>query len=121
MYTQPTVEDAQKWADGLRSGKYRQGRYRLENSDHELCCLGVACKIFIPDEDLRKSDGIIIGSYPSCLNQPAVPLWLEEINKDLINKINKSFSVLNDVTDDNLTFDEIADIVELVYVHRILD
>jgi len=36
--------NAQKWVDALRSGKYKQGRYQL-NDGTGLCCLGVGCEV----------------------------------------------------------------------------
>ena len=34
-----------KWLEALRSGRYKQGRYRLRNNGDEFCCLGVLCDI----------------------------------------------------------------------------
>lgn len=38
-----TQEQKTNWLDGLRSGKYIQGRGSLER-DEKYCCLGVLCK-----------------------------------------------------------------------------
>lgn len=35
----------EKWVSALRSGKYRQGRYRLHLEDGSMCCLGVLCDV----------------------------------------------------------------------------
>ena len=34
-----------KWLEALRSGRYRQGKWALRNSDETYCCLGVLCDI----------------------------------------------------------------------------
>ena len=34
-----------QWLEALRSGRYKQGKYRLRNSRDEFCCLGVLCDI----------------------------------------------------------------------------
>ena len=35
-----------KWLEALRSGKYRQSRYKLRSLDNGFCCLGVLCDIY---------------------------------------------------------------------------
>jgi len=35
----------QKWIKALRSGKYKQGIYELQNED-KFCCLGVLCDLY---------------------------------------------------------------------------
>ncbi len=35
----------QRWLEGLRSGKYTQGRQALRSSDDKYCVLGVLCDI----------------------------------------------------------------------------
>ena len=37
-----------KWVEALRSGKYKQGRGKL-NSENGYCCLGVLCEVFIAE------------------------------------------------------------------------
>lgn len=35
-----------KWVAALRSGKYKQGQYRLhDTAEQGYCCLGVACRV----------------------------------------------------------------------------
>ena len=41
-------ENAQKWVDALRSGKYEQGHGQLRKGDR-YCCLGVACDVYIQE------------------------------------------------------------------------
>jgi hypothetical protein len=35
----------QEWLEALRSGQYKQGKHRLQNSTGGFCCLGVLCDI----------------------------------------------------------------------------
>jgi hypothetical protein len=37
-----------RWLAALRSGKFKQGRYRLRKNDH-YCCLGVLCEVVHED------------------------------------------------------------------------
>lgn len=50
-YRRPTEEQAQEFANALRSGEYKQGRYQLQTRAGH-CCLGVGCRVFIPKEKL---------------------------------------------------------------------
>jgi len=34
-----------KWIEALRSGKYKQGRFKLRTRDDCYCCLGVLCDV----------------------------------------------------------------------------
>ena len=38
-------ENALKWIDGLKSGKYIQGRLKLNKENTEFCCFGVLCEV----------------------------------------------------------------------------
>lgn len=120
--------DILKWTKALRSGKYKQGKRQLQ-SENGFCCLGVACDIFIKEKvKIKDADGLLSGTYP--VNQRA-PKWLKAINSDFENKQFKaapletaaySLSSLNDGFGHNqLTFDEIADCLEAVYIHKVLD
>jgi hypothetical protein len=113
----PTKKEAQKWANALRSGEHDQGRNTLEDESGNVCCLGLACKIFIPVKKQKTSVGILKGFYPK--NQPYSPAWLRRIDKNMNKKLGFELSYLNDRMD--YTFDEIADLIELVYVHEALN
>lgn len=106
-----------QWVAALDSGEYKQGKGKLHNENNEYCCLGVACKITIPKHLIQCSENVISGGLPSI--QRAAPQWLREINDDFNDKTNKSLSSLND--EDGYTFPEIATLLELVYVHKMLD
>lgn len=106
-----------KWVKALRSGKYKQTKYKLQ--DHRgFCCLGVACDIFIPKEKKRflEKNRCLYGDLPKY--QKHSPAWLLSINDDFDTKTNKRLSVLND--NDRMSFDEIADLLEAVYIHEVL-
>lgn len=115
---QPTVKEAQQWANALRSGKHKQGKGKLQNNDGTVCCLGVGCLTFIPD-GLRFEIGSKTISGGTPITQPHAPIWLKKIDRDLGKKMGIPFSVLNDRED--YSFDEIADIIELIYVHKVLE
>lgn len=126
----PKVKDIEKWCKALRSGKYKQGKGMLQRGD-EFCCMGVACKIFIPKHKLLIEHGDITGDFPS--RQTHSPGWLAMINNDFTLKTGDSLSTINDsgaiIGLDSLglnyrqpvSFDEIADLLEAVYVHKVLD
>jgi hypothetical protein len=114
---QLNIKQFKKWITALDSGKYQQGKYSLQNKNG-YCCLGVACSITIPTKflvlDIR---GRIRGHMPS--EQPLAPPWLKLINEDFFDKTGKSLDALND--DQRYTFPEIATLLELVYIHKILN
>lgn len=127
--------DIRKWVRALRSGKYNQGEFALQSAKG-FCCLGVACKIFIPRDKLELTDPVfgtprLSGFTP--LNQSCAPKWLRMINNDFLSRTGIELSVLNDCGVNihkaptlgispvlPLTFDEIADMLELVYIHGAL-
>ena len=115
--SRPTKKQAQKWADALRSGKYKQGKHQLQ-SDSGHCCMGVACDVFINPKDLVLAYGRIHGSLPS--QQPSAPMWLKSAGEMYFRisdeaRFEANLEFLNDRHD--YTFDMIADIIELEYVH----
>lgn len=113
----PPIRQLKRWIAALDSGEYKQGQSQLQ-VDNRYCCLGVGCRVLIPDSKLRvNSKGQLIGNWP--VNQPGAPEWLIKINTDLFHKTGKSLISLNDI--ENYTFPEIATLLELVYVHKMLD
>lgn len=138
-----TRRKAQEWANALRSGEYSQTMGTLED-EQGFCCLGVACKIFIPEEKqlTKPSAGeafrtFLQGDLPT--DQLKAPKWLKEVESELsailkqnplpteetqdelsspITRDPSSFTDMND--DEGYTFDEIADIIELIFVHKAL-
>ncbi|MNJ94829.1 hypothetical protein D3C87_125320 [compost metagenome] len=113
----PTVAQIRKWVKALRSGEYEQAKWFLQNKNG-YCCLGVACKIFVPAKKQElDSRGALYGANPN--EQSASPRWLKFINGDFYSMTNVHLSTMND-DDRGFTFDEIADCLEAVYIHKVL-
>lgn len=111
------MKEFKKWIAALDSGKYQQTSIGLLHNCGRYCCLGVACKVLIPEDRLKFDHGRIVGGLPD--TQDNAPEWLKKINEDFQNKTGRALSMLND--SDRMTFTEIATLLELVYVHKILD
>lgn len=116
----PTKYEIRKWCKALRSGKYKQASANLE-SQYGFCCLGVACKIFSPDHPTN-SQGYLSGSLPSSgyMNDPR---WLAEVDQNFqtLQKMGGEMEPINlPQMNDSLgaSFDEIADMLELVFIHQ---
>ena len=110
----PTRKQAQKWANALRSGEFKQTLRHLQN-EGGYCCLGVACKIFIPKNKQQiYHNGELSGSVPA--SQPNAPEWLVEVSGATQELIGTSLMSANDIK--GYDFNEIADIIELLYVHE---
>jgi hypothetical protein len=107
-----------KWIAALDSGEYKQGKGQMQRGEN-YCCLGVACKIIVPRSKLNVSgDGELIGGFPAC--QIHSPDWLKKIDDHFWEKTAyQSLHRLNDGL--GFTFPEIATLLELVYIHKILD
>ncbi len=113
----PDIKQLKNWIAALDSGEYKQSAYRLQ-SESGYCCLGVACKVLIPDDKIIKCNGLISGTTPHH-HYLYSPKWLNEINKDFANKTGGYLTDLNDSME--YTFPEIATLLELVYIHKMLD
>lgn len=125
--------DLRKWVKALRSGEYEQCTGELENAKG-FCCLGVACKVFIPaaDQKLRSEPacaydrengrvaGTLIGSMP--LLQPNAPDWLRGINAGFANRLRRkkpkikdlhieANDSLTDLNDRGVSFKQIAEVI----------
>lgn len=109
-----------KWIAALDSGEYKQASLGALQSGTAYCCLGVGCRVLIPEHLIIKKDKktkAMAGGFPE--SQPRAPQWLKRINDDFEKNTGRRLSTLNDT--DKLTFPEIATLLELVYVHKILD
>lgn len=133
----PTKAQIEKWCAALRSGKYKQTRGRLQDEDGH-CCLGVACEVFIPrtkrvmvdDCDMfggSTDEPYLYGAEPT--EQNAAPEWLRDVNEHFADQFvdwhaseEAALFYLNDGYNGNprYTFDEIADLLEAVYIHEVL-
>lgn len=114
---QPNIQQLKKWIRALDSGKYQQSQGMLQAWQNTYCCLGVACKVLMPSSHLRMQDDRICGALPD--DQEFAPKWLKEINMDFMDRTSNSLTGLNDHR--NFSFSEIATLLELVYIHKILD
>lgn len=112
------LRQLKKWIAALDSGKYPQGSGALQ-SGIGFCCLGVAVKAIIPKsyQDICDDDNALLGNFPH--SQPHAPSWLKAVNSDFSQRAGTPLSMLND--DGGFTFSEIATLLELVYIHKILD
>ncbi len=111
-----TKKRIQKWVKALRSGKYKQGRGALQ-SKKGYCCLGVLCKITIPEKDLSLNcEGRLLGLLPG--GQGNSREWTKQVNIIFDDKTGTDLVTLND--NKKLTFDEIADSLEAVFIHKVM-
>lgn len=102
-----------KWVEALRSGKYKQTKHIL-NNDSGYCCLGVACKVLRKENNIDNL-GRLVGVMPVAQNF----VELTYLSDDFCNKTAVYLSELNDKH--NFTFNEIADCLEIVYIHKALE
>jgi hypothetical protein len=106
------LNELKTWIAALRSGEYKQTTGSLQDYKG-YCCLGVACKVLIPKDQLElNTNGDLFGTLP--IDQSHPPEWLKDINRDFSEKTGRSLSVLNDT--DGLSFNEIADLLEKNYL-----
>ncbi|HEX6431806.1 MAG TPA: hypothetical protein VF008_29145 [Niastella sp.] len=105
-----------KWIAALDSGEYKQCQLQLQDA-YGYCCLGVGCKVVIHEKMQFKKDDRLYGTFPN--DQLMALAWLTGINDDFEKKTGRYISWLND--SDGYTFPEIATLLELVYIHKILD
>jgi hypothetical protein len=103
-----------KWIAALDSGKFSQTTSTM-HGPKGYCCLGVGCAVLIK-EPIRQF-GYIIGGFPT--QQPHAPKWFRSINGNFAENVGFTLSYLND--SGQYSFTEIATLLELVYIHKILD
>lgn len=117
IITSEIKENIQTWIKALRSGNYKQLKsqlHKFENDENYYCCLGVACRVLMKEEDLSYDGADIFGGLPT--DQHRAPIWLQSINDDFEEKVGHSLSRLNDTY--NYSFDMIADLLEIIYIHE---
>lgn len=125
MIQAPNKKDIKTWVKALRSGKYSQTKKVLQ-SEEGYCCLGVACTLFIKpvDQKLKRIyfnnnesyKVVLSGGLPRA--QQNAPNWLQTVDTDFYDKTGKWLNNLND--NEDFTFDEIADVLEAVYILEVL-
>lgn len=108
-------KNQKKWVEALKSGKFKQGRNKLDDlneGEHYYCCLGVACVIAEEEGvEVTKVEGRFLGL--SLASQPEVANWLDiynELGNSKKSLLEMSLSELNDSS--RITFKQIADIIE---------
>jgi hypothetical protein len=124
----PSKKDIMTWINALRSGKYKQTTYKLQ-TEEGYCCLGVACELFIPKNKQQRAQGLLMGLRP--IDQGSCPTWLSNIDPIPGRPVDLRISLaqLNDYgcineqeqfSDNPLSFEEIADILQAVYIEEVL-
>ena len=95
-------ELAQKWANALRSGQYKQGKtYLYAETDNTYCCLGVLYQVKNECKPPTLNGLISENTFDM---QECYGLSLDD---------ESAFIAMND--EDGLTFTEIADYIEATY------
>lgn len=119
-------ENMRLWVAALRSGDYQQGVGALQTEGNKFCCLGVACEIaMIHGIELTfyqgsGEDSNFI-SYDACSTfLPAkVAAWLgigyDQHSSFIDVAISNSLSATAANDNNKMSFDEIADAVEVYY------
>lgn len=100
----------QKWVKALRSGKYKQGKHQLRDSDNNYCCLGVLCEISgkkYDGEDLFEPHEV--ASFAGFKD-----LGTHYLKKGYKTRQGKAHSLV-ELNDWGLSFKQIANIIEKNY------
>ena len=116
-------ENAERWVEALRNGKYEQNKGCLRAGD-KFCCLGVACDLYNREAEAagigRWETGPEFmmgywtsgyGAFDDVLPAP-VAMWLgltSEFGKFYVGSDSRS---LSDENDEGASFEEIADLIE---------
>lgn len=98
-------EFKKKWIEALRSGKYKQGRHCLGDSERGYCCLGVASLIVGDRFPAKRTTPIFSQNLPSCLKIRADGSVSPEVS--VLEKMNDG-----DIYSHSYTFTQIADWIE---------
>lgn len=102
---------ADKWVKALRSGDYKQGTYRLHNKkDNTYCCLGVLCDVL----KIKSADDAVIQSYENPLKSPT-GIILEVYARMTTLNDSGFYDPYIDHKVKPLTFDEIADVIQMTW------
>lgn len=122
-------ENRKKWVEALRSGKYKQGKEYLAQEIGEetvFCCLGVACELVTPEHEQAYkysfAAGTQVKSYRNS-TRDLPPVVMKALglrcksggffNTGKIATGRRGYESLVHCNDKlNLTFNEIADIIE---------
>lgn len=112
-----------RWVTALRSGEYRQGYFSLRTNLGSYCCLGVLCDLVDPngwDDNLYVSpndpDDFSGHLIPATLAEALGLMWDQEANQngylDIVDRDGVRVSLANLNDSGELTFSQIADMIE---------
>lgn len=108
-------DNAKKWVEALRSGKFQQAKNRLATKDG-FCCLGVACEVAIENGvEIKKivvDTGGILYDYNEMLLPDSVKEWLNLTTCGSDYEVIGNAQQLSADNDSGKTFTKIADIIE---------
>jgi len=120
-----------EWIEALRSGEYQQGKYSLKVNENTYCCLGVLCDKVKPKKWKLKGEDYTIynqeenlpveilkilgvedrgGNFEISSNNTKLLEILKE--KNISEWESYTLATLNDSYEHDLTFNQIADILE---------
>lgn len=111
-------EAAKKWATALRSGKYGQCKGLLQNTKG-FCCLGVLVKEFVSEtKQIRRQSNKKFLAGAALFDQPSTPSVAYKVVREM-EAIECCPAYMNDSL--NMSFAEIADVIEAVVIHKVLE
>lgn len=120
-------ENAKRWVEELRSGKYRQGKGVLHQTteaegEDEFCCLGVACKLYVEEHpDSLQVEVSSSGAYPGAVRYGEGLAILPEVVRGWLglktktgeyHKTPVTTTSLSAQNDQGLSFKKIAKTIE---------
>lgn len=123
------IKALKQWRDDLRSGRYQQEQGSWGSRDKDTyCCLSVlACNQLDLDPRPYSGEGSTISVVHNLNSKLSVCLLGADAHEYSVPKIfGQMFSELNDGTstdfeDLKLTFDEIADLIDIAILEQSLD
>jgi hypothetical protein len=111
-------ENAQKWINALRSGKYKQARGVLTDRDGGHCCLGVACELAVElgiTTRHKYEAGVRYGEDGTSMATPPLEVqeWLGLLDQwgSFRNEEGGFSDALTEMNDNGASFEEIADVI----------
>lgn len=93
FYTEKDKEEFITWVSFLKAGVFKKGKNKLQSAPNKYCCLGVACVLTIPEDELYVSDGHLRGGLPG---KQKSPHWLKMIDEDFEKRTGLHLSMRND-------------------------
>ena len=120
LKTKQDIQQFKDWVTNLRSGEFQQTQRKLQDK-RGYCCLGVGCVTTISKEKLLLNSAGYLDTA-LVVGQPYAPKWLRRISNFTRLYFDSCDYWLEHLNDDLfLSFNEIADILELVFYHDCMD